>query len=68
MLMFTVCDVVLINKTDVLPVFDFDLEKCTAYIHMRNPKAKVIPICAKTGEGMDAWYNWLRGEIREWRS
>ena len=52
-LMFSVCDVVLINKIDVLPYFDFDLEKCKESISMRNPKAKVIPICAKTGEGME---------------
>lgn len=58
-LMFSVCDVVLINKIDVLPYFDFDMEKCVEYIHMRNPKAKVIPICAKTGEGIDKWTNWL---------
>ena len=50
-LMFSVCDVVLINKTDVLPYFDFDMEKCREYIKERNPKAKVIPISAKTGEG-----------------
>ncbi len=48
-LMFSVSDVVLINKIDVLPYFDFDLEKCREYIHMRNPNARVIPICAKTG-------------------
>lgn len=53
-LMFQVCDVVLVNKIDVLPYFDFDMEKCVEYVHMRNPEAKVIPICAKTGEGMDA--------------
>ena len=45
-LMFSICDVVVINKMDVLPYFDFDLEKCKEYIHMRNPKAQVIPICA----------------------
>ncbi|MBR4994094.1 MAG: hydrogenase nickel incorporation protein HypB, partial [Lachnospiraceae bacterium] len=50
-LMFSICDVVIINKIDVLPYFDFDMDKCKEYIHMRNPKAKVIPICAKTGEG-----------------
>ena len=59
-LMFQVCDVVLVNKTDVLPYFDFDLEKCVEYVHMRNPQAKVIPICAKTGDGMEAWADWLR--------
>lgn len=66
-LMFQVCDVVLVNKMDVLPYFNFDLAKCTEYVRMRNPKAQVIPICAATGEGMDAWYDWLRREVRAWR-
>ncbi len=66
-LMFQVCDVVLVNKMDVLPYFNFDLEKCTEYVKMRNPKAQVIPICAATGEGMDAWYDWLRRDVRAWR-
>ena len=66
-LMFQVCDVVLVNKMDVLPYFNFDLEKCTEYVKMRNPKAQVIPICAATGEGMYAWYDWLRREVRAWR-
>lgn len=67
-LMFQVCDVVLINKIDVAPYFDFDLERCTEYIRMRNPEAVVIPICAKTGEGVDEWAGWLRRQVREWRS
>lgn len=58
-LMFQVCDVVLINKMDVLPYFDFDLERCRKNIAMRNPKARVFPICAKTGEGIGAWTEWL---------
>ena len=62
-LMFSICDVVLINKIDVMPYFDFDLEKCKEYILMRNPKAKVIPICAKTGEGFDEWIDWLSENI-----
>ena len=62
-LMFSICDVVLINKIDVMPYFDFELEKCKEYILMRNPKAKVIPICAKTGEGFDEWINWLSENI-----
>ncbi len=66
-LMFSICDVVLINKIDVLPYFDFDIEKCREYVHMRNPKAKVIPICARTGEGMEEWYEWLRQEVKEWK-
>ena len=64
-LMFSICDVVLINKIDVMPYFYFDLEKCKEYIHMRNPKAKVIPICAKTGEGIDEWAKWLSENIDE---
>ena len=64
-LMFSICDVVLINKIDVMPYFDFDLEKCKEYIHMRNPKARVIPICAKTGEGIEEWAKWLSENIDE---
>lgn len=66
-LMFQVCDVVLINKMDVAPYFDFDMEKCTEYIHMRNPKAKIFPISAKTGEGCQAVADWLRGEVLKWK-
>ena len=67
-LMFTVCDLVLINKTDVMPYFDFDLERCKSYIHQRNPQAQVIPICAKTGEGVDAFVQWLLTEINVWKN
>ncbi len=66
-LMFQVCDVVLINKMDVAPYFDFDLEKCREHIKMRNPDAVVIPICAKTGEGVEEWVGWLREQIRAWK-
>ena len=66
-LMFQVCDVVIINKIDVMPYFDFDMEKCTEYIHMRNPKAKIFPISAKTGEGVVAVADWLRSEVEEWK-
>lgn len=66
-LMFSICDVVVINKMDVLPYFDFDLEKCTEYIHMRNPKAQVIPICAKTGEGVDVFAQWLLDQVKAWK-
>ncbi len=66
-LMFSICDVVLINKIDVMPYFDFDLEKCREYILMRNPNAKIIPICAKTGEGMEEWTNWLLQQVKEWK-
>ncbi len=67
-LMFQVCDVVLINKIDVLPYFDFDLDRCSANIKMRNPKAEIIPICAKTGEGMNLWVKWLDQEISAWKA
>lgn len=66
-LMFSVCDVVVINKIDVMPYFDFDLEKCKEYIHMRNPKATVIPVCAKTGEGIDDFADWLLQEVRNFK-
>ena len=65
-LIFTVCDVLLINKIDVLPYFDFDMDKVLAYAHMRNPNLKVFPISAKTGEGMDAWCTWLRQQTEGW--
>ena len=86
-LMFQICDAVLINKIDVLPYFDFDLERVKEnyhgvvkknaeppphervkeYIHQRNPQAKVFPISAKTGEGMDAWAEWLAAQVTEWK-
>ena len=66
-LIFTVCDVLLINKIDVLPYFDFDLEKVTEYAHRRNPALKIFPICARTGEGIDVWSSWLREEVRNWQ-
>lgn len=65
-LMFSICDVVLINKTDVLPYFDFDMEKCREYILKRNPEAKIIPISARTGEGIEEWASWLLDEAHKW--
>ena len=66
-LIFTVCDVLLINKVDVLPYFDFDMDKVVEYAHRRNPNLKMFPISAKTGEGMDAWCDWLRQQVRDWQ-
>ena len=64
-LMFQIADVVLINKCDVLPVFDdFDKDRVTERIRMRNPNCDIIFISAKTGEGFEEWANWLRREIR----
>ncbi|MBR3284975.1 MAG: hydrogenase nickel incorporation protein HypB [Bacteroidales bacterium] len=67
-LMFSVCDLVVINKMDVAPYFDFDLDKCKEYIHMRNPKARVIPICAKTGEGVESFAEWLQKQVIDWKN
>lgn len=65
-LIFTVCDALIINKIDVLPYFDFDMDKVVEYAHMRNPKLKIFPISAKTGEGVDAWADWLRQQVKDW--
>lgn len=62
-LMFEVTDLVLVNKIDVAPYFDFDLDKCRANVAMRNPRARVIPISAKTGEGIDEWVSYLREAV-----
>ena len=67
-LMFSVCDLVLVNKTDVLPYFDFSLERCRDNVRLRNPRARVIPICAKTGEGVDAFADWLVNEVENWKN
>lgn len=67
-LMFSICDVVLINKMDALPVFeDFSLRRAIDNIHARNPRATVIPISAKTGEGIEEWAAWLTRAVEAWR-
>ena len=67
-LIFTVCDALFINKTDVLPYFDFDMEKVNEYAHMRNPGLSVFPLSAKTGEGIDAACDWIRKQAESWLS
>ncbi|RHS41533.1 hydrogenase nickel incorporation protein HypB [Collinsella sp. AF08-23] len=68
-LMFSICDVVLINKIDALSVFDtFSMERVRENILMRNPNATIIPISAKTGEGIDVWADWLRTRVAEWKT
>ena len=62
-LMFTVSDLVLINKIDTLGYFDFDFDKAKERILSLNPKAEIIPISAKTGEGLDAVIAWIKKEI-----
>lgn len=65
-LMYEVCDLLIINKIDVLPYFDFDVEKVVEYARMRNPKIEVIFVSAKTGEGMEKVASWILQQIHEW--
>ncbi len=65
-LMFSICDVLLINKIDVLPYFDFDMEACAERARKLNPDIKIIPICAKTGEGIGEFTEWLKHETEKW--
>ncbi len=65
-LMFSICDVLLINKIDVMPYFDFDLDKCMEYAKKLNPNIKIIPISAKHGDGIGEWTDWLRSQVAEW--
>ena len=67
-LMFSVCDVVLINKCDALPVFqEFDKEAVEQRIKELNPNAEIFFVSAKTGEGFDQWINWVRTQVAEYR-
>ena len=65
-LMFSICDCLLINKIDVLPYFDFDPDRCREYVRKLNPNMKIIPISARTGEGIEEWADWLRTETNAW--
>ena len=65
-LMFSICDVLLVNKIDVAPYFNFDLEKCIERVHKLNPNMKVFPISSRTGEGIGAWADWLRAQTKAW--
>ena len=65
-LMFTKSSALLITKTDTLPVFDFDIEKCKERALKLNPELEIFPVSAKTGDGIDAWINYLRGKLRDW--
>ncbi len=66
-LMFQKSDALVISKTDALPWFTFDMEKCMKRARMLNPDIEIFPVSAKTGEGMDAWENWLRKQITDWK-
>lgn len=65
-LMFSIADVLLINKMDVINYFDFNLEVCIERVKKLNPNIEIIPISARTGEGIDKFAEWLRKEIKEW--
>lgn len=66
-LIFQVCDALVINKIDVLPYFNFDMEKVVEYAHMRNPRLEIFPVSAATGEGVEAWCEWLRKQVNQWK-
>lgn len=65
-LMYETCDLMIINKTDVLPYFDFDCEKAEENARMRNPDIDVLRICAKTGEGIAALADWIEARTNAW--
>lgn len=65
-LMFSIVDIVLVNKIDALEYFDFDLEAVKERVKKLNPNIKVIPISAKKGEGMGEWVDWIRNEVKMW--
>jgi hydrogenase nickel incorporation protein HypB len=66
-LMFSKSDVLIISKTDALPYFDFDIEKCKERAKRLNPDIQIFPLSAKTGEGMNAWINWLKEAVKSWK-
>lgn len=65
-LMFSIVDVVLINKIDALGYFDFDMEAVRERVTKLNPNIKIIPISARTGEGIEEWADWIRTEVKNW--
>lgn len=66
-LMYETCDLLVINKTDVLPYFDFDVEKASKYARMRNPNIDILCVSARTGEGIDALADWIVKQAEAWR-
>ncbi len=67
-IMFTEVDVVLVSKIDLAPLLDFDMDEFTGAVKGLNEKAEIIPVSAKTGEGMDAWYSWLEQQLKNYRT
>lgn len=66
-LMFSICDVLLINKIDTISVFDFDIELCKERALKLNPNIKIFPICAKTGEGIGEFADWISQTVNNWK-
>ena len=58
--MFHASDLMILNKTDLLPYLDFDVEKCIEYARRVNPGIRVLQLSARSGEGMQSWYQWIR--------
>ena len=67
-LMFSICDVLLVNKIDVAPYFNFDLDKCVERVKKLNPNIQVFPISALKGEGIEPWADWLRAQTKAWNA
>lgn len=67
-LMFTVCDALVVNKIDTLDYFDFDLSKVIERAKELNPAIEIFPVSAKSGEGIEAWADWLSDQVKEWQS
>lgn len=67
-LMFSICDVLLVNKIDVAPYFNFDLDKCIERVKKLNPNIQVFPISALKGEGIEPWADWLREQTKTWNA
>lgn len=67
-LMFSICDVLLVNKIDVAPYFNFDLDKCVERVKKLNPNIQVFPISALKGEGIEPWADWLREQTKAWNA
>ena len=65
-LMYETCQLLVINKVDVMPYFDFDAEKVVEYAKMRNPGIEILFVSAKTGEGVDAVADWIEENTRAW--
>lgn len=62
--MFAASDVCIINKTDLLPYVDFDVEQCKQYARQVQPNLEFFELSCRSGEGMDAWYNWLKDHLQ----